>query len=162
MVSAYWCRAPWINFNLIMISKYIRYKVWAEIIYPFQNFNADPCEMFTHILQDHFTDTDIISIHQIGLHQSSGLSPNHCKWNMIWWKIRILAKSRLNVLTSRFRYFSQTIHQSSRSPKVVVFFSATNFSSYIIELLQLHDSIQIKCNYAWIHYNIAIRSQLII
>ena len=48
--------------------------------------------------------------------------------------------------------------QSGRSPKVVVLFSATNFSSYIMELLQLHDTIQIKWNYAWIHYNIAIRS----
>ena len=33
--------------------------------------------------------------------------------------------------------------QSGRSPKVVALFSATSFSSYIIELLQLHDSIQI-------------------
>ena len=29
-------------------------------------------------------------------------------------------------------------NQSGRSPKVVAHFSATNFSSYIIELLQLH------------------------
>ena len=35
-------------------------------------------------------------------------------------------------------------YQSGRSPKVVALFSATNFSSYIIELLQLHDKIQIK------------------
>ena len=34
--------------------------------------------------------------------------------------------------------------QSVRSPKVAALFSATNFSSYIIELLQLHDTIQIK------------------
>ena len=34
--------------------------------------------------------------------------------------------------------------QSGRSLKVVAPFSATNFSSYIIELLQLHDAIQIK------------------
>ena len=34
-------------------------------------------------------------------------------------------------------------YQSGRSPKVVAFFSATNFSSYIIELFQLHDTIQI-------------------
>ena len=38
--------------------------------------------------------------------------------------------------------------QSGRSPKVVALFSATNFSSNIIELLQLHDTIQIKLNYA--------------
>ena len=52
--------------------------------------------------------------------------------------------------------------QSGRSPKVVALFFATNFSSYIIELLQLHDKIQIKCNYAWIHDNIAIRRHLMI
>ena len=34
--------------------------------------------------------------------------------------------------------------QSGRSPKVVALFSATNFSRNIIELLQLHDTIQIK------------------
>ena len=36
-----------------------------------------------------------------------------------------------------------TFQQSGRSPKVVALFSATKFSSYIIELLQLHDKIQI-------------------
>ena len=35
-----------------------------------------------------------------------------------------------------------------RLPKVVALFSATNFSSNIIELLQLHDTIQIKWIYA--------------
>ena len=39
-------------------------------------------------------------------------------------------------------------YQSGRSPEVVALFSATNFSSYILELLQLSDSIQIKLNYA--------------
>ena len=34
-------------------------------------------------------------------------------------------------------------YQSGISPKVVALFSATNFSSNIIELLQLHDTIQI-------------------
>ena len=52
--------------------------------------------------------------------------------------------------------------QSGRSPKVVALFSATNFSSYIIELLQLQDAIQIQWNYALIHYNIAKRSHLMI
>ena len=37
----------------------------------------------------------------------------------------------------------QINEQSGRSPKVVALFSATNFS-YVIELLQLHDTIQIK------------------
>ena len=54
------------------------------------------------------------------------------------------------------------VHQSGRSPKVVALFSATNFSSYIIELLQLHDKIQIKWNYAWLHDNITIRRHLMI
>ena len=53
-------------------------------------------------------------------------------------------------------------NQSGRSPKVVTLFSAANFSSYIIELLQLHDTIQFKWNYACVHYNIAIRSHLMI
>ena len=39
------------------------------------------------------------------------------------------------------------IEQSGRTPKVVTHFSATNFSSNVMELLQLHDTIQIKCNY---------------
>ena len=55
-----------------------------------------------------------------------------------------------------------TVDQSGRSPKVVALFSATNFSSYIVELLQLHDKIQIKWSYAWIHDNIAIRRHLMI
>ena len=59
-------------------------------------------------------------------------------------------------------WFNSTTEQSDRSPKIVAFFSATNFSSYIIELLQLQDAIQIKWNYAWIHYNIAKRSHLMI
>ena len=47
--------------------------------------------------------------------------------------------------------------QSCRSQKVVAIFSATNFSSHVIELLPLHDTIQIKLNYAWINHNRAIR-----
>ena len=54
---------------------------------------------------------------------------------------------------------SDIVDQSGRSPKEVALFSATNFSSYIIELLQLHDTIQVKRNYAQIYYIIAIRSQ---
>ena len=48
--------------------------------------------------------------------------------------------------------FVMGIQQSGISQKVVALFSATNFSSFVIELLQLHDAIQIKWNYAWIHY----------
>ena len=62
-------------------------------------------------------------------------------------------------------YFTKDVNHSlikqlGRSPKVVALFSAANFSSYIIELLQVHDTIQIKWKYAWIHYSIAIRSHL--
>ena len=39
-------------------------------------------------------------------------------------------------------------YQSGGSPKVVALFSATIFNNNIIELLQLHDTIQIKLNYA--------------
>ena len=53
-------------------------------------------------------------------------------------------------------------NQSGRSPKVVSLLPATNFRSYIIELFQLHYTNQIKWNYAWIHYNIAIRSHFMI
>ena len=44
-------------------------------------------------------------------------------------------------------------------------FSATNISSNIIQLLQLHDTIRMKSNYTWINYNhddIAIRSHIMI
>ena len=58
--------------------------------------------------------------------------------------------------------FFSLLYQSGRSPKVVALFSATNFSSYIIKLSQLHDTVQIKWNFAWSHYNIAIRSHLMI
>ena len=55
------------------------------------------------------------------------------------------------------------LHYTGRSiTKRSSTFSTTNFSSYIIDLLQLHDTIQIKWNYAWISYNIAIRSHLTI
>ena len=59
-------------------------------------------------------------------------------------------------------FLSRFFYHSGRSPKVVALFSATNFSSFIIELLQLYDTIQIKWNYAWIHCNIAIRKHLMI
>ena len=36
--------------------------------------------------------------------------------------------------------------QSGRSPKVVALFFVANFSSYIMELFQMHDTIQIKWN----------------
>ena len=41
-------------------------------------------------------------------------------------------------------------------------FSATSFISYIKAFFQLHDTIEIKWNYAWIHYNIALRGHLMI
>ena len=39
-------------------------------------------------------------------------------------------------------------NQSGRTPEVVALFSAASFSSNIIELLQLHDTIKITWNYA--------------
>ena len=66
----------------------------------------------------------------------------------------------INSLRSTHQRIQSKHNQSGRSPKVVRLFSATNFSSYIIELLQLHDTIQSKWNYARIHYNIAIRVTL--
>ena len=52
---------------------------------------------------------------------------------------------------------------TDRLPEVVSPFPATNFTIYIIELIQLHDTIdaiQIEWYYAWIYYNIAIRRHL--
>ena len=56
--------------------------------------------------------------------------------------------SRLFIKDSKSTSVYSSSKQSGRSPKVAALFSATNFSSNIIELLQLHDTIQIKWNYA--------------
>ena len=55
-----------------------------------------------------------------------------------------------------------TIISQGDHQKGVAVFPATNFSNYILELLQLQDTIGFEWNYAWIHYNIAIRSHLMI
>ena len=68
-------------------------------------------------------------------------------------------------LTEQASIIPHDHYQSGRSPKVVALFlqlAAIVASSYIIELLQLQDAIQIQWNYAWIHYNIAKRSHLMI
>ena len=52
----------------------------------------------------------------------------------------ILMPHNMTILCFHLPY----IYQSARSPKVVALFSATNFSSYIIELLQMHDTFQIE------------------
>ena len=70
--------------------------------------------------------------------------------------------SQTRIFIQKLNQAFRPCYQSGGSPKVVALFSATNFSNYIIELLQLHDTIQIKRNYAWIHYDIAMRSQLMI
>ena len=54
----------------------------------------------------------------------------------------------MDLLYARFSYLTQDNQESGRSPKVVALFSATNFSSNIIELLQLHGTIQMKLDYA--------------
>ena len=96
---------------------------------------------------------------------------NQCGTQEAWFGDHFCSKARKNsshfvTKLPRVSYQSclhahwGTSKQSGRSPKVVALFSATNFSSNIIELLQLHDTIQIKWNYAYIHYYIAIRSYL--
>ena len=47
-------------------------------------------------------------------------------------------------ILAKYIFYIVSNKQSGRSPKVVALFPATNFSSYIIELFQLHDTIQIK------------------
>ena len=60
------------------------------------------------------------------------------------WRHRRLSLSKQSMPPLNIPAFSD---QSGRSVKVVALFSATNFRSYVIELLQLHDTIQIKWNY---------------
>ena len=55
-----------------------------------------------------------------------------------------------NFQASVCRLKSRDRDQSGRSPKVVALFSATYFSSNFIELLQLHDTIEIKWSYLMI------------
>ena len=60
--------------------------------------------------------------------------------------------TRVNNYIGFIRWFDWYMPLSVREiTKSSSTFSATNFSSYIIELLELHDTIQIKLNYAWIH-----------
>ena len=82
---------------------------------------------------------------------------NDIRWNN-------MCNHNFNVLMGEFlqKQANACTHQTGRSPKVVALYSATNFSSYIIELLQLHDTIQIKWKYSPIHYIITIWSHLMI
>ena len=59
---------------------------------------------------------------------------------LIYWSSKFWYRFRVQKLLD--------IYQSGSSPKVVALFSATNFCSNIIELLQLNDTIQIKWNFA--------------
>ena len=52
-----------------------------------------------------------------------------------------------------FFYLRRNKRLNGYTSQVVALFSATNDSSYIIEFLQLHDTIQIEWNYARNHYN---------
>ena len=45
------------------------------------------------------------------------------------------------LLDTNVYFYDGLTDQSGRSPKVVALFSATDFSSYIVELLQLHGTI---------------------
>ena len=63
-------------------------------------------------------------------------------------------------MSNVFRYSS--VREITKSSST---FSATNISSNIVWLLQLHDSIQMQSNYTWINYdhdNIAVRSHIMI
>ena len=69
------------------------------------------------------------------------------------------------VMTKNGGQFLPTILTVREITKSRSIFPATNISSYIIWLLQLHDKIQMKSNYTWINYNhdnIAIRSHIMI
>ena len=70
----------------------------------------------------------------------------------------VAASLRKNCNDRREEAMTTPSYQSGRLPKVVALFSATNFSSYVIEFLKLHDTIQKKWKNAWIHYNIGITS----
>ena len=74
----------------------------------------------------------------------------------------ILGEFRSIFITSKpwLKAYIRAVREITKSSST--FFSATNFSNYILELLQLHDEIKIEWNYAWIHCNIAIRSHLMI
>ena len=59
-------------------------------------------------------------------------------------------------------FWCLTVREITKSSST---FSATNISSNIVWLFQLHDTIQMKLNYTWIiynHDNIAIRSHIMI
>ena len=83
---------------------------------------------------------------------SSSQEPNICigEPNLDWLRLWLAVYGHVGILLAR------------KSPKIVALFSATNFSSYIIKLLKLHDAIQIKWSYAEIHHKIAITSHLMI
>ena len=68
----------------------------------------------------------------------------------------------LNIKMLSYQYRNSIISSQVDHQKQWHFFLLLTFSSYIIELFQLHDTIQIKWNHAWIYYNIARRSHWII
>ena len=75
-------------------------------------------------------------------------------WCFLWFLINLKLLENTNFresinwmfvwLRTYFLTTLQSFYQSGRSPKVVARFSATNFSSYITDLLQLHEAIQIN------------------
>ena len=68
------------------------------------------------------------------------------------------------MLWLKLNHVSKKAPRSVREiPKSSSIFSATNISTNIVWLLQVHDAIQMKSNYTWInynHYNIAIWSHI--
>ena len=116
------------------------------------------------------------SYHNLKYHrhviQFAGIVWSHRVMRSRWPYCRCLTNTENNTLGSNIperlcwlRQIFAIPKQSGRLPKVVALFSATNISSNIAWLLQLHDTIQMRSNYTWINYthdNIAIRSHIMI
>ena len=60
------------------------------------------------------------------------------------WVTGIYFQRRKQCINNCIRNVAIVNDQSGRSPNAVPLFSATNFSIFIIELGQLHDTIEIK------------------
>ena len=87
------------------------------------------------------------------------------KWVTGVLQYRISPKSILNTHLTKSRFSLTSLSAVMEITKSSSTFSATNISSNIVWLLQLHDTIQMKLRYTRINYNhdnIAIRSHIMI
>ena len=66
------------------------------------------------------------------------------KWSHWWWHRNPKVVQLKEMLLSYCYFYTLVIHQSGRSPKIVALFSATDFSSYVIDLLPLHNTLQLN------------------